>query len=104
VPPRFPLEKAISIQTRVAVTLKYWIENQFDDLDDALIARLFHFFDERLKHGGKVLSKIAEQLNNKLRERVAARSAKLESLLTEPPLDLRVRKKRERYRVGCLIF
>jgi hypothetical protein len=74
------------IQLRVSIVLKYWVENQFKELDDDLITDLSDFFNQFAAfHGG-----VADLLRKELQAWIQDRSARVKSLLSEPPTNITV--------------
>eukprot|EP01097_Dermamoeba_algensis_P006799 TRINITY_DN4237_c0_g1_i1.p1 TRINITY_DN4237_c0_g1~~TRINITY_DN4237_c0_g1_i1.p1 ORF type:complete len:396 (-),score=88.60 TRINITY_DN4237_c0_g1_i1:844-2031(-) len=59
-------EIAHNIQIRVALTIKYWLENHGNDLNDKMIATINSFIDNKLTRDGH--SNVVKQLRNVLRK------------------------------------
>lgn len=72
VPPHLQIGREEAIQLRVCVTLKYWVQNQFPDFDDALIVRLFAFLNQVEEAGHSAMAEgIRQQLKEKMEERAS---------------------------------
>mmetsp|Transcript_17426 Transcript_17426/g.44379 ORF Transcript_17426/g.44379 Transcript_17426/m.44379 type:complete len:1036 (-) Transcript_17426:126-3233(-) len=80
--------RAKAIQMRVCVTLKYWLENQFNDFDDNLIKRVKNFIDNTLKVDGHV--ELSTGLHQVLEQKVAHRSQIYNTMFNVPPTDLSI--------------
>lgn len=76
------------IQLRVSIVLKHWVESQFKDFDDALIQKLFDFFESDLSPSH---SELGEILKKELQRKVNERNAHLRAVLTEPPAEMTVK-------------
>jgi hypothetical protein len=87
-PDRIPKKTIVQIQLRVAVVVKYWVENQFKDFNDTLISKLYEFYDKRLGVDGH--ENLAKLLHKELDKKVSERDAKIKSLLASPPIDIMV--------------
>ena len=76
------------IRQRVSVVIKYWVENQFKDFNETLVAKLFDFYDKKLAVDGH--GDLARLLKKELEKRVNERSEKIKFMLTAPPTDITV--------------
>eukprot|EP01087_Luapelamoeba_hula_P018266 TRINITY_DN5869_c1_g1_i6.p1 TRINITY_DN5869_c1_g1~~TRINITY_DN5869_c1_g1_i6.p1 ORF type:complete len:1406 (+),score=195.77 TRINITY_DN5869_c1_g1_i6:268-4485(+) len=70
-----------SIQMRVVVVLKHWVENQFQDFDEELVARIVEFIEETIKNEQPHLH---SRLSGELSNRMAARTKVLKALYIQP--------------------
>eukprot|EP01089_Gocevia_fonbrunei_P011722 TRINITY_DN2562_c0_g1_i1.p1 TRINITY_DN2562_c0_g1~~TRINITY_DN2562_c0_g1_i1.p1 ORF type:complete len:410 (+),score=47.39 TRINITY_DN2562_c0_g1_i1:1-1230(+) len=76
-------KKAIKI--RVSIIIKYWVENQFFDLDEELVQKVFSFVDETLRNDGfnDFANILKVELNKKISERMHQKN-----LMFTPPSEL----------------
>lgn len=81
-------DKMKQIQLRVSIVLKHWVESQFKDFDDALIQKLFYFFETDLSPNHGELGGI---LKKELQRKVHERNAHLHAVLSEPPAEITVK-------------
>ncbi|KAH3756910.1 Ras guanine nucleotide exchange factor [Pelomyxa schiedti] len=82
VPPETDPALKTLIQTRVLIFLKYWIDHQFDEMDDTLIRRLSEFADRLLADGLG-----AQVFKSDLESKKRMRMSKIKDLLI-PHVDL----------------
>ena len=73
-----------NLRLRVGVVIKYWVENQFIDFDDNLVASLTKFIDTTLKKQQHDLSELLHKQVAKLDE---ARKNKI-TIFQKPPTNL----------------
>lgn len=57
-----------ALQLRVAVLIKYWIDNHGDEFDDDVASRIEQFIDTTLRTAGhgEMAQRLAEQLRKKV--------------------------------------
>jgi len=65
------------VRIRIAVTIKYWIENQFEDFDQKIIDTLKFFINDTLNKDG--LTDLSKLLNKELSRRESELTAKKKS-------------------------
>ena len=86
VPSSVEEKRSFAIKLRVAVVVKYWVDNQFYDFDDDLIQKLFQFC-ETLQNDGQTVAKLLHDL---LISKSQERKMKQDSMINIPPTDLTV--------------
>jgi hypothetical protein len=89
----FPKERekdAESIQVKIIIVLKYWVETQIDDFDEDLIAKLNKLLEVMSQDG----TQRTKQLRHVLEKRVAERNERAQLMFKKP----------EQIQVGFLSF
>ncbi|KAH3732796.1 Ras guanine nucleotide exchange factor [Pelomyxa schiedti] len=90
VPPEKPDLKKI-VQMRVIIFIKHWVESQFDEFDDELLAKLNHFFDVNCVNDG--WGTAVSMMKSELERKKQQRERKIKTLLI-PPCDIIIPEER----------
>jgi len=77
-------QKILTIQQRVIVVLKYWIENQSSDFDQDVIDQIYYFIDNTLATSSDGYGGLAKQLRELLDLMIQDREVKFELLFQMP--------------------
>ncbi|KAF2076085.1 hypothetical protein CYY_002599 [Polysphondylium violaceum] len=77
-------QKILTIQQRVIVVLKYWIENQSSDFDQDVIDQIYYFIDHTLATSSDGYGGLAKQLRELLDLMIQDREVKFELLFQMP--------------------
>eukprot|EP01119_Soliformovum_irregulare_P008636 TRINITY_DN2173_c0_g2_i1.p1 TRINITY_DN2173_c0_g2~~TRINITY_DN2173_c0_g2_i1.p1 ORF type:complete len:1338 (+),score=458.05 TRINITY_DN2173_c0_g2_i1:150-4016(+) len=81
VPSRIPEDKKTTIRLRVGIILKYWIENQFEDLDTKSIGLLTQFINRTLEADNQ--QSLASMLKKEIAKKQEEQTAKKKTQILE---------------------